>query len=73
MQKEAYAARVTPLVVEEPQVVPNSEEGAEFPLSVVFTWPCLPQIRNELRCYALELLGSTSEPWIDPTWRLLSA
>ena len=56
-QKEAYAAQATPLVVEEPRQVPNSGEGAEFPLCDVFTWPCLPQIKNQLCCYGLVLLG----------------
>ncbi len=67
MQKEAYATRVTPLVVEEPQLVPNSGEGAEFRLGDVLTWTCLPEIRDVLRSYALVLPSSNSEPWTDPT------
>lgn len=36
---------------------PKAGEGAEFPLGDVFTWPCLPQIKNQLCCYGLVLLG----------------
>ncbi len=66
MQKQAYAVRARQLDVEKPQLVPESEEGAELPSGDVFTWPCLPQIRDVLRSYALVLPSSTSVP-TDPT------